>query len=126
MKIGFTGSRWGMSNQQKYTLEDLLRAIKPEEFHHGDCVGADAEAHRIALMLNIPVIIHPPGNPTNRAFCDGGTVLPTAPYNTRNHGIVDDTDILIAAPQSEEQVIRSGTWATIRYATKINRRVEII
>ena len=42
---------------------------------------------------------------------------------TRNKDIVNSCDILIACPENDKEVIRSGTWSTIRYAKKINKTV---
>jgi hypothetical protein len=39
-KIGFTGTKDGMTDPQKSTLRDLLDGGSGE-FHHGDCVGAE-------------------------------------------------------------------------------------
>jgi hypothetical protein len=43
----------------------------------------------------------------------------------RNHDIVDQTDFMIAAPFTESEVLRSGTWSTIRYARKQGKEVYI-
>lgn len=43
----------------------------------------------------------------------------------RNHDIVDATEWLIATPKKFEE-IRSGTWATVRYAKKVKKPVTII
>src|SRR5258706_311318 len=51
-------------------------------------------------------------------------MLPAKDYIARNHDIVDDTDILYACPDGPEKV-RSGTWATIRYALKQKKKVVI-
>ena len=58
--IGFTGTRYGMTVAQRRTLRSLLANGAGREFHHGDCVGADAEAHDIAVALGIEPVIHPP------------------------------------------------------------------
>lgn len=39
-------------------------------------------------------------------------------YMDRNDVLVRDADILIAYPSSCQEVIRSGTWATVRRARK--------
>jgi len=48
------------------------------------------------------------------------------PPLTRNHDIVDCTELLIACPKSMKEELRSGTWATVRYARKLERPVIII
>lgn len=47
------------------------------------------------------------------------------PYLKRNIDIVDNTDILIGCPSGEE-IVRSGTWHTIRYAKKQNKKIMMI
>lgn len=71
MKVGFTGTQLGMTGFQIEELTKLLMATTITQFHHGDCIGADEQAHEIAKALGIPVAIHPPINPSKRAFCKG-------------------------------------------------------
>lgn len=44
----------------------------------------------------------------------------------RNKDIVNESDILIAAPNSFKELLGSGTWATVRYARKNNKKIYII
>lgn len=127
MIIGFTGTRIGMSWQQSRRVAMQLHALAFDEFHHGDCVGADMQAHEWVVNMGIPrIVIHPPTDPKHRAFCTGETVilLAEAPYISRNEHIVESSDIMIAAPSGTE-VLRSGTWATIRYARWARRTIYI-
>ncbi len=124
VKIGFTGTQKGMNNFQKDTLKGILSNYCGE-FHHGDCIGADTEAHEIACELGFKIIIHPPVNKKKRAFCEG-VLLKEKPYLQRNKEIVNSVDLLIAEPRQIHEVIRSGTWATIRYAVKKGKNVYII
>ena len=115
MKIGFTGTQRGMSPSQAAALRAELSKYSGE-FHHGDCIGADVQAHQIALELGYQIHIHPPTDPRKRAFCTG-ILYPTKSYMKRNEDIVACTTLLIAAPRStEKKSPRSGTWATIRRA----------
>lgn len=117
MKVGFTGTRRGMTEAQKNALWWFLlhHPRLDREFHHGDCIGADAQAHLVARSLGFRIVVHPPASDTLRAWCEGDEVLDPAPYLRRNRAIVDACDVLIACPGGPE-VRRSGTWATIRYA----------
>ena len=126
MKVGFTGTQVGMSDSQKEKLEVLLKGLNITEFHHGDCIGADAEAHEIANDLGLRIVIHPPTNSSKRAYCIPNVLLDRKPYIERNHDIVDSCDLLVATPKSANEELRSGTWATIRYARKVNREVRIL
>lgn len=123
MKIGFTGTQRGMTPAQQYEVAHLLTS--EDEFHHGDCVGADEQAHGLALILNIPIVRHLPWDEKKRAFCEGGEEVKPKPYLLRNHDIVDATDMLIATPAGPETV-RSGTWSTIRYASKVGKPVLVV
>jgi hypothetical protein len=42
--LGFTGTRKGMDPTQLNQFLKLITKIRPEEFHVGDCIGADKEA----------------------------------------------------------------------------------
>jgi hypothetical protein len=95
-------------------------------FAHGDCIGADAEASKIAKKLGYKIILHPPINSNKRAWSDYDEARPVKEYLVRNHDIVDETQFLIATPKSEIEEVRSGTWATIRYAKDRYRNIIII
>lgn len=129
MKIigGFTGTQSGMTTKQKAVFETLLAENNVSMFHHGDCIGADAESHAIALKRGVEVIIHPPINDSKRAFCKGASVvLSPKEYLDRNHDIVNSSSLLFATPKEDKEKIRSGTWATIRYAAKHGKKLFII
>ncbi len=129
MKIGFTGTQEGMTQEQLNVLEFVLKRSQEEydELHHGDCIGADGQAHEMAQLVGIKVIIHPPIEKAKRAWKPGAyQVLRPKPYLQRNHDIVDACDMLIATPRTKEEVLRSGTWATIRYAHKQHKDIAII
>ena len=132
-RIGFTGTQVGMTKAQQEEVERLLYQYRQHdsEFHHGDCIGADAQAHEIARRLGYCIVIHPSVNSTKRSFCVGDEERARMDYVSRNHQIVDETTFLIAAPQTElerlrRDRLRSGTWATIRYAVKHNHRVILV
>lgn len=119
--VGFTGTQQGMTEDQRLMLTSELfeadSASGAVTFHHGDCVGADSQAHAIAVTMGLGIVIHPPKNDTKRAYCRQGNsvVLPPKEYLERNHDIVDMSKVLIACPRGPE-TLRSGTWATVRYA----------
>lgn len=130
MAIGFTGTQRGMTDAQHISFEAGLRFmldVSDRIFRHGDCIGADAEAHEIAVKLGYQVVIHPPVDPKKRAWCKGAIrIAVPKPYIERNHDIVDETHILMATPGEDVEQLRSGTWATIRYARKKGRKLLII
>ena len=118
MKVGFRGTREGMTDAQKEAFRQVLAEYRPDEFHHGDFVGADAEAHAIVKTAypETRIVIHPPTKKTLRAFCRGDELRPARGYIARNRELVRTCDMLVAAPRSMEDQQMSGTWAVIRYA----------
>lgn len=128
MKIGFTGTQFGMNQAQRHQLVEFfkLNAAAISEFHHGDCVGADAQAHNIARSFGLKVITHPCTIHSKRAHCSADyEEIPMAPL-TRNKRIVKVVDHLVAAPFEPTEQRRSGTWATVRYARALERPVTML
>jgi hypothetical protein len=146
-KIGFTGTRTGMTADQ---LAELRRRLTPpntdwgmfSEFHHGDCEGADEEAHdmmRVLLSrhwpLRVDIYIHPPLNERYRAHCDAlmderelrlVKVLPQKGYLERDRDIVNATDLLIGCPAGFDYRGNGGTSYTLRYALGVGKPTLII
>jgi hypothetical protein len=118
MKIGFTGTRIGMTATQALAVRHELERLRPTEARHGDCVGADAQFHALVREQDATtrIVVHPPDNPKLRAFCQGDLELVPRDYQARNRDIVDAADVLLAAPRGGGETLRSGTWATIRRA----------
>ena len=125
---GFTGTRQGMSDFQMGQLFGYLLRFKIKEFHHGDCLGADAQADKIARALGCKIFIHPPVDDKYRAFCarPGDTVYEAKPYLERDDDIVIATKVLFAAPKSDVEERRSGTWYTIRKARKLGKKIVML
>ncbi len=133
--IGITGTQHGGTPAQLATLRQFLLPSATAELHHGDCIGVDAEAHAIMLAIKQDpdlygarqIIVHPPDRPSKRAFCEGyDFIWPEAPYLMRDQDIVNSTSLLIAVPHADKGQLRSGTWATVRYATRRGKLVLII
>lgn len=126
-RFGFSGTSQGMTSAQKYSLWNFL-AGGSGEFHHGDCIGSDAEAHEIAMECGYCPVLHPPTNYSKRAWCEVPAHLmrPEGPYLVRNRDIVDETMALIATPAEHEEQPRGGTWYTIRYARKRGKATVLI
>ena len=130
--IGFTGTQdFGkVSDRRVDKLWEYLKLLKEKGFvyfHHGDCIGADNVAATQANRLKFKIIMHPPINISKRAF-NAYYVEEKDPreYIDRNHDIVDCSEILIGMPKNPKvEELRSGTWATIRYARKMGKSVVI-
>jgi len=127
LKIGFTGTRHGMSDLQKEEFKKLIIAKKFQEFHHGICDGSDEQAHHIIEKnkQKIKIVGHPPKFKGSLSSVSCNILMKPDSYLIRNHNIVNATDILIATPDTKEKT-RSGTWSTIRYARKKHKRIYII
>jgi len=106
-----------MTQPQREAVVELLRQRVLHSrvtFRHGGAFGADSGAAEIAYALGYDVRTH---LPAGRRPAD---------YLARNHTIVDMTDELLAAPAGMEEELRSGTWATVRYARKQRRMVTVV
>lgn len=116
MKVGFTGTRDGMSPQQIHQLLFVLGVLgveRGQEFHYGAHkyaqLKADKAAARHAADYGFVPVPH---------SAEAGEEL------ARNRELVAAVDILIAAPIADKEELRSGTWATVRYARA--RRIPIV
>jgi predicted Rossmann fold nucleotide-binding protein DprA/Smf involved in DNA uptake len=130
MKVGFTGTRNGLTSAQKKALEEeLVKFIKRGvlTFVHGDAIGADETAHKIALLLGYNVEVYPCNIKSQRAFTIGGMVASEpAPPLERNKMIVSVSSAMIATPGGFSEELRSGTWATIRAARRAEKHLVIV
>lgn len=140
MNIGFTGTQHGMTDKQKSGFEDeLARIVISDEdswptFHHGVCIGADEDAHFLAIesLLIDSIHLHPPINTDKMSpliLTDNyelhmaqnyivDEVREPKDYLERNKDIVNASDVLIVVPGEFTEQLRSGTWSTYRYAKK--------
>jgi len=125
--IGFTGARVGMTTDQRKLVIQILGLYNPFNLHHGDCIGADAEAHIIvrSQFKDSKITIHPPKVDKYRAFCKGDITYDPQDFTVRDRAIVNDTSTLIGTPKSLEQS-RRGTWYTIRHAKRIKKPIIVI
>lgn len=127
MKIGVTGTRSGMNEKQKEQITEwlTLNFKAGDEFHHGDCVGVDAETAAIAKLIGYRIYSHPPTNQKNAANFASDVILPRYTYHTRNRHIVDTSDFLLVVPKEDERQGYSGTWYTYEYGIKQHRDLKV-
>jgi hypothetical protein len=123
MILGSTGTRQGMTPEQKDTVAVLVQPYAV--LHHGDCVGSDEEMHDIAGAAGLHRVIHPPLDRRYRAFCQGEETLKAKAYLTRDRDIVFACDVLIATPAEDHHMTHGGTWYTVDFAIPI-RPVGIV
>ncbi len=126
--IGFTGTQIGMTDPQLDTVRCILHGVNFTA-HHGCCIGADAEFHGIVRSIPKPLVLHPSTSVRKTMPCDLDsryTWRAPMPPLIRNRIIVRECDILLACPKDYTMQLRSGTWATVRYAADVNRRIVIV
>ncbi len=132
MKVGFTGTRKGMTREQRdvtVMLANLLYQGSVNEARHGLCVGADAQFNDIAAKQGFITYGYPASDVKegNRAYCHVNFTMPSAPALSRNHTIIDESEVMIAIPKGYEEEWRgSGTWAAIRYSAKAHKPTYIV
>jgi hypothetical protein len=120
MDIGFTGSREGMTRAQADQLAFVLGmlhcpAAPPPKFHYGThedaALLADEEAAAIAGRLGFVLVPH---------YAQRGSEL------DRDRRQAAAVDIMLAAPRTNAEQQRSGTWATVRYARDLGKPVILL
>jgi hypothetical protein len=124
MKIGVTGTREGMNEHQFNIVKKYLTGWYCEgaEFHHGDCVGVDAEAAALAKEIGYKIVSHPgTGVGGLRAFVEFDESREPTGHFKRNRTIVDICDCLLVVPLHNEPQPRGGTWYTANYSKKTKK-----
>src|SRR5690349_20692433 len=102
MEVGFTGTREGMTQAQRSAVQEILSTRTGiEKGHHGDCVGADADFHKLLVEQGIRVKGHPPIKDDFRAFCEFDEFERPKNYYARNRDIVNESDIMIVTPKED-------------------------
>ena len=133
IEIGFTGTQDGISEERLNDIGKIIADYHADYervwLHHGACLGADTQVHSKYFNKVHAVIVHPPVIQDKQGVWPIGGLEPNTYWRTpydylvRNRHIVRECDVLIAAPATPNEVLRSGTWATIRYARKIGREI---
>lgn len=133
-KFGFTGTSELVKEEQAITLTKVIKKIKSKanvEHHNGQCINSDELCFDLVqkYIPHAKIVMHPPIN-TSKMF------KIRIPYNVesrkpldylkRNMQIVAESDFLVATPKSVKEELRSGTWATIRYARIAQMPIIII
>jgi len=131
MNVGFTGTQRGTTAKQTEGVRNLLfkfyTAWTPNWFLHGDCIGADQTAAIMSTKIGYKQWVFPGKIPRLRAYALWDRVEPEDDFLVRNRKIVNQSQVLIAAPALPYEVIRSGTWSTVRFArTQVDKRILIV
>ena len=129
MRLGFTGTREGMTDLQRERVAELLYQNRPAVVHHGDCIGADSQFHDSVLLLPqlTWIEVHPSTLTKFRAYRKANVVHPVKPPKDRNRDIVRSSELLYAAPKTTPaESPRSGTWQTVRLMLSFQKPVTVI
>jgi len=141
MRIAITGSRSGVGPAR---IEEALSEYVGEghDWLLGGAVGVDTDALRYLARCEERITVIVPQTLDNQpekareviqSAVAGGAVLVEPGYGVelygkaclaRNRMMVDRAEMVIAFPRGPE-VLRSGTWATVRYARKENKQVVV-
>ena len=149
MILAFSGTRRGLTAYQRRNLVTCLAAL-PERLFHGGAVGADeevdallaplyweSERRRGAILdppegIEYPIVVYPASIERRRywtrdvRFSAVREIEDPRPPLDRNRIIARCADRLLAAPATLTEILRSGTWATVRYAHAAGRPVTIL
>lgn len=134
IEIGFTGSQRGLAERQNARLFSIVQKLKENEMigriRHGGCKGGDTSFHlMIPPQYTNKILIHP-GDVNQFEFwnnLDGSfKVFEPRPYLERNKDIVNPSKLMLVCPDGYIEKVRSGTWATYRYAKKQGKKIIII
>ena len=139
--LGFTGSRHGLTEIQKKVLIDNIIEFryneilnfktdinKPFNSLDGCCIGADDIFYNICDMLSFNTIGYPgfySTHPMRSKILRNRMKAVKSPLQ-RNKNIVYNSNLMIACPNTKEEIKRSGTWATIRYTKQLIKPLIII
>lgn len=128
MILGFTGTRYGMTDKQRETVAQFLMDNRPTAVHHGDCVGADSQFHDSAMFIpqRPRIEVHPPAIHKLRAHRAGDSMWPVKTYYERNQDIVNECDHLIAALHTKRLELGSGTRMTICMMLEAKKPVTVV
>lgn len=127
---GFTGTRKGMTHAQHTWIERWMRDGHPGVARHGGAYGADTQFHAIwkdTARNPSKVFVYPADDKRRKLFLNQPRVFVEQVMDplVRNEIIVDKDAFILAAPHTQHEIIRSGTWHTIRCAIRNEKPVLI-
>lgn len=138
VRWAFTGTQRGLTHAQYLALDNVIRdeiLMSAVSIAHGGCLGADIEFHELLLQFRLgpQTTVYPSNIPKKSAFDNlqgvdkyGVTIREPRDPLERNRYMIHRCDRLLACPGEMEEVVRSGTWATVRHARRCHRRITFV
>lgn len=135
--VSVTGSEVGPFPAQGEALVGLWAPLRrqlgrPVTLSHGDCVGVDVWSAGVAEFLGWETEAYPwdrPGwhNPKRGYHRSSVIHRPNPDPMDRNWTLARVAiDGLYALPETKHEVMRSGTWSTVRRARKLGRKITLV
>lgn len=127
--LGFTGTQQGMTHPQQHQFEAVVRLVSPKRFHHGDCVGSDAQAAVISRRNGLWIVGHPPIKDGKRAFFPSDEEWEPRDFLVRNQDIVTVSGLIVGTPKDYDWPTNfrgQGTWSTLARAHRDRKPYVII
>ena len=134
MVLAFTGTRQGATEQQLKTAI-LHLSLEPQHYIlNGACEGADRAIHGAILDAGLGGKVRFEFWPSNeeqnkwalKVLRPKDLLFGIEKPLKRNNFMINRAEGLMAMPKGYREALRSGTWATIRYARKIKKPVTIV
>ena len=135
MIVGVSGSQNANINLHSHLIIGGIRehSDRGDQITQGGCIGADAIAMIVArLVFDRPIHTVLPADHSKvfagwRRYTTTWEQMPDGTsYMDRNDRLVEQIDKLIAFPMEATEVLRSGTWSTIRRARRKGIPVIIV
>lgn len=131
MILGFTGThRVPLPEAQQRALVAYLIKDLPTTVLHGGAPGSDEMFHDLLAELAPETIVEIyPGSADRYRYWHRRHPLGlhySQPPLVRDKLIARRCDRLLGCPAQVEEIIRSGTWATVRYARAAHKPITLI
>lgn len=135
MKIGFIGTKYGMSIEQLESVIELIIPISKQdvEVHYSNHSTSDAQFHRMVcnFLLCKCIYLHQIEGKQNIDECFENTcnavILPAMPFYETRKSIIDQCDLLILAPKQDyECEEHNSVLQALQIAQKKNKDIKIV
>jgi hypothetical protein len=133
MDIGITATREGLTGPQLESIInrlDVMQKTQHDFLHQGCCIGGDEQITIAAFTLGYRICSHPP---TDRRYYFSKLAYELSEnkctelsYLARNLEIINHSSVVIGAPKTKYEELRSGTWSTIRIAREAGRHTIVV